>query len=352
MISVNRSAVSKPVCLTDEKGLGAKELVRARNYINGPKVKKAFPFSAYKDGEVKTRLEALFHGKCAYCESFYSQTQPVDVEHYRPKGRVAEAGADHPGYWWLAMEWENLLPSCIDCNRKRGQTLPVMRQGTLLELHDGARFSSSVQFKSGKQDSFPLANGSPYAVTEKDDLALEIRLLLDPTRDNPESHLAFHIDRQNLIGLVYPKPLVATQPPQLPMVHNDPSRISDHANSIGASPAGAVSIQVYGLNRLALVQARTQILRELEFLLTRTEDIEEILVEVSNRRTECENKKARARGRPRSELIEELSFLSRIESRLKQFRDALQNKMRERLDEKAPYAAQARAWVRKYLSER
>jgi hypothetical protein len=219
-----------------------------------------------------------------------------------------------------------------------------------LELYEEARFSSSIQFKSGKQDSFPLAEGSTHAAKEGDDLASEKRLLLDPTQDNPEDHLVFHVDRQNLIGLVYPKPKIADQPPQGAIIDEDPARVADHANAIGASPEGAVSIQIYGLNRLALVQARTQVLRELEFLLTRIEDIEEILVEVSDRTIECEHKRLTAAADRRRELIDELSFLGRIEGRLKQFRDALQNRMRERLDEKAPYAAQARAWVKAYLS--
>ena len=83
----------------------------------------AFEFHAYKADEVKRRLEDLFHGKCAYCESFYAAQAPVDIEHYRPKGAV-EDDPDHPGYWWLAMAWENLLPSCIDCNRRRRQKTP------------------------------------------------------------------------------------------------------------------------------------------------------------------------------------------------------------------------------------
>ncbi|WP_314961798.1 hypothetical protein [Bradyrhizobium cosmicum] len=76
--------------------------------------RKAFPFQAYKAEGVKKRLEELFHGKCAYCESLYASQAPVDVEHYRPKGRVKDEHA-HPGYWWLASEWTNLLPASITC---------------------------------------------------------------------------------------------------------------------------------------------------------------------------------------------------------------------------------------------
>src|SRR6266545_3401433 len=47
-----------------------------------------YNYQAYRLEGVKKALEGLFHGKCAYCESRYTATQPVDVEHYRPKGEV------------------------------------------------------------------------------------------------------------------------------------------------------------------------------------------------------------------------------------------------------------------------
>src|SRR5262245_40081226 len=77
-------------------------------------------------------LLKLFNGKCAYCETDIESNQPGDVEHFRPKGRVVDeefepirinhpkwGEMDHPGYFWLAYEWDNLFPSCIDCNRYR-----------------------------------------------------------------------------------------------------------------------------------------------------------------------------------------------------------------------------------------
>src|SRR5215468_8122036 len=77
-------------------------------------------------------LNRLFRNKCAYCEEKLSG-QPGDVEHFRPKGRVCDAtfrqvfidhprwgrNIAHPGYYWLAYDWDNLLPSCADCNRFR-----------------------------------------------------------------------------------------------------------------------------------------------------------------------------------------------------------------------------------------
>ena len=67
---------------------------------------------------VRRVLEKLFEQKCAYCETKIGVNADWDVEHYRPKGRVTENTA-HPGYYWLAYDWDNLLPSCAFCNQGR-----------------------------------------------------------------------------------------------------------------------------------------------------------------------------------------------------------------------------------------
>ena len=53
---------------------------------------------------VKAALDELFYGKCGYCEFKLIRTDQ-NVDHYRPKGRVAEA-TKHRGYYWLAYEWD------------------------------------------------------------------------------------------------------------------------------------------------------------------------------------------------------------------------------------------------------
>jgi hypothetical protein len=133
----------------------------------------------YKDA-MPCLLE-LFHGKCAYCETVISSNQPGDVEHYRPKGRIRDADgkilrvrlndadSEHPGYWWLAYDWCNLLPSCIDCNRRR--------------WHGDASL--------GKADVFVVRGNR--AVLPQDDISLENPLLLDPSKPgfDPQRHFEF-----------------------------------------------------------------------------------------------------------------------------------------------------------------
>ena len=213
MIRVRRSAVATPPVLAGPCSAGQRESAVAEAFFEvAANRSKRFDFKVYKKKEVKRALAALFGGKCAYCESLYDPVQPPDVEHFRPKAVVAHFGVlRKPGYYWLAAEWSNLLPSCIDCNRQRRHP----------EVDDDADPTIS-----GKANWFPLANEDLRAQFPGEE-AREIRLLIDPCRDRPESHLIFHAD-----GLIE-----------------------------AASPKGAESIGVYGLNRPGLVRGR-QAVRE------------------------------------------------------------------------------------------
>jgi hypothetical protein len=134
--------------------------------------------------KAKPFLLKLFNGKCAYCETVISSNQPGDVEHYRPKGRIrtkdgvvkvkiGDKEMEHPGYWWLAYHWTNLLPSCIDCNRRRRHDDDVM---------------------AGKSDYFEILGSR--AVQPTDPLDAENALLLDPssTAFDPDAHFEFKED--------------------------------------------------------------------------------------------------------------------------------------------------------------
>ena len=257
MRAVDRTSITAPPPLVTADGKGAKELEAVRAYRADPATAaQNFPFAVYKDDAVKAALEKLFHGKCAYCETFYNTQAPVDVEHFRPKGAV-EGAPNHRGYWWLAMIWTNLLPSCIDCNRRRKQATPAATP-SLGALHNAA----TKQINTGKKDAFPVAG--TRAKAEADNLNLEQAYLIDPTRDDPNEFLEYYIDPNHLISLILPR-RAAGAAPALPAL-GDPANVAAAAEAAGVSIRGAISIQVYGLNRLGLVQARTRVLRHLEFL--------------------------------------------------------------------------------------
>lgn len=154
-----------------------------------------------------------FHNKCAYCETLITTNQPGDIDHFRPKGKVTDLNnkpilitgnngkrIQHPGYYWLAFELSNLLPSCIDCNRpSRG---------------------NSNEKLVGKWNKFPVKG--EYAFKPGDE-AKENPLLINPLIDNPENHLEIDV-----LGVLHPK-----------------------------DERGEKSIEVFGLNdRLSLIEER------------------------------------------------------------------------------------------------
>lgn len=131
--------------------------------------------SIYRHPQVVLALEELFHRKCAYCESDLGNST-WDVEHFRPKGRVAER-SDHPGYYWLAYQWTNFFPACELCNQRRKDR----------PLWGDLRFARTA----GKADQFPLADENTRAMGPQSEVGAESRLLLDPCGDNPENHLRY-----------------------------------------------------------------------------------------------------------------------------------------------------------------
>jgi len=132
----------------------------------------------YGSNEVRASLEKLFYEKCAYCESKISATHDWNVEHFRPKGRVAER-SDHPGYYWLTYNWNNLYPACQHCNQRRKDK---PQWGDLRYANTG-----------GKMDQFPLEDEETRAMHPTKKIANEKNLLLDPCKDNTEKCFAFDI---------------------------------------------------------------------------------------------------------------------------------------------------------------
>jgi uncharacterized protein (TIGR02646 family) len=173
VISAVRNAA--PASLDGAGSVGGVERQDAIDFYADPANRdETFDFKAYKGDDVVAALEAMFGQKCAYCESDYGAVAPTDIEHYRPKGAVRSPAGKllKPGYYWLAAEWTNLLPSCIDCNRARG--------------HD----YEGGHAVTGKANDFPLADERTRATAPGTEAA-EQPLLLDPTIDDPDAHLEF-----------------------------------------------------------------------------------------------------------------------------------------------------------------
>jgi uncharacterized protein (TIGR02646 family) len=187
------------------------ELARLKAKLAAGEAITTTDFKAYKTAGVREGLSEGFRFKCAYCESPFGATQPVAIEHYRPKSKVTTDQGDKPGYYWLAAKWQNLLPSCTDCNSQRQHRM------------------AGVMVTIGKGNQFPIANEAKRA-SEIDGERNEGRLLLHPYLDRPERHLEFVGE-----GIVRPR-----------------------LSSGRESSKGVKSIVVYALLRPKLVDARKE----------------------------------------------------------------------------------------------
>ncbi|UZE14147.1 hypothetical protein [Pseudomonas sp. B21-053] len=197
------------------------------NYLDEKKIiKKNFEFKVYKNRALVNALEQIFNGKCAYCESRFAHVTSYDIEHYRPKLKISNEGELplRPGYFWLAGEWSNLLISCPDCNRSRGHAVPGSKQKRTL----------------GKLSQFPLSDETQRVRDHTADIASEepYRLLLDPCKDQPEKYLTFDIN-----GFVRART----------DFNNLPNR------------RGSVSINVFALQRQALVHERLRVITDFQY---------------------------------------------------------------------------------------
>ena len=207
---------------------GVERAKAIEHYGNDATKNTTFKFTAYGKKPVRDALNAAFGFKCAYCETYYGASQPVAIEHYRPKsGYLVDGDMRKPGYYWIAAAWDNLVPSCTDCNSERTQTLS---DGTTRVI--------------GKANQFPISSELKRAVavdTEK----LEGRLLLHPYHDEPDKHLVFIEDG-----------IVTWQRPGKP-----------------PSKKGEASVHVYALLRDGLVRARAAHEKHLKVQMQITEDI-------------------------------------------------------------------------------
>lgn len=144
MIRIERTA--KPAVLTKKQQAWTDSLLQVTT-----DAAKRRAENKYRHPEIKAALVAMFHGKCAYCESRITHIDYGHIEHFRPKSK--------PQFRLLTFEWSNLLLSCAVCN--------------------GSEY---------KWDRFPeTAEGGP---------------LVNPCDDLPEAHFNFVFDPQARLATV------------------------------------------------------------------------------------------------------------------------------------------------------
>ena len=166
MIRLERASL--PPVLSSPRADTARE--RAREFFSrAPKARAQDRFRLdarlLDSVEIKEALWTLTSGKCAYCESPLGPALPLEANHFRPAMAAmnldGELSQDH--YWWLAYEWDNLLPSCAECARMKGSRFPVAEKRAAAPTRGQA-----------------LEEEKPY--------------LLDPGADDAQLHLVFTDD--------------------------------------------------------------------------------------------------------------------------------------------------------------
>ncbi len=176
----------------------------------------SFEMVQYLRKEIMDELVARFHGKCSFCETPLDTSTYPELEHFRPKRgargfseqavKVSEGSYYYDThYWWLALEWTNLLLICPECNRGKANWFPLVDESMRAPIPSTPEEALSV-----------LRNEEP--------------LLLDPCGEtDPDDHLRFEED-----GRVVP-----------------------------LSEKGKATISLLNLNRESLVHARRDVLENL-----------------------------------------------------------------------------------------
>lgn len=126
-------------------------------------------------------LSELSYNKCWYVECLNPGTDD-DIDHFRPKLEIDEEPG-HPGYYWLAFDWQNFRLSCHRANRPRINPL----------THE----------TGGKAAHFPLVGTSTRAFSPDDNLSLEFPGLLDPTDPTDPRFVSFTSNGEAVLSPEY-----------------------------------------------------------------------------------------------------------------------------------------------------
>ncbi|WP_282131240.1 hypothetical protein [Pseudoalteromonas aliena] len=227
----------------------------------------AFDPALFASNTITTHLKKLSNGCCAFCESFLAPTDSGEIGHFRPVQLIDNASIDKhvltstcSPYYALAYKQDNLLYVCKGCN----------------EYH--------------KVGLFPVVGARFPKITIEDEQALLVNPYIDDPRQyirfDPLTGRAYAYDKV-VAFLIATQQLSASEAEQL--IWSQPSMISKHTTSnddnaftswflalpndeqINLS-RGEVSIEIFGLNRPALLLARLAHSQQLQAMYTHIKD--------------------------------------------------------------------------------
>lgn len=124
MIKINKRKKIPDILTTNGSSWKAEllgEIAMYGSYKKLPDKVKKLVNTRYKHDGIKSVLFNRATTKCAFCESFPTETGFLEVEHFYPKTIYPES----------TYEWLNLLPSCKRCNLKKStldtKSLPIVK---------------------------------------------------------------------------------------------------------------------------------------------------------------------------------------------------------------------------------
>ena len=121
--------------------------------------------------------------KCYYCESTSEVVASLQIEHYRPKSAIHDNNRQlipsTSGYYWLGLEWTNLILACSKCNNRGA------KGNIFTTKNENEKTGTSLTFCKTKFDrSISRADKAP--------LLNEIPDLLHPEINNSYRYLKFN----------------------------------------------------------------------------------------------------------------------------------------------------------------
>jgi len=144
MQHIERGAEPVPACLSDERTLRARDLLRqafSGDIDQISQTRFGMHRVAVDAPELQAALERLFIGRCAFCERAVP-TRPYRFRPTEEAGPTSDApekyaGRAHLYYMWLANSWDNIYPICDTCFPLEPSIFPVRgKRCPLPERHE------------------------------------------------------------------------------------------------------------------------------------------------------------------------------------------------------------------------
>ena len=117
-----------------------------RRKTRGTKWTSRHPHRVKVDREINETLQEAFHGKCGYCESIEAET----IDHFWPQ-------VPHSEQVW---EWHNYIWCCDPCQRRKGDSSPMSREGHLMinPREDEPLWLLRIETNTGQLVAIPTSN--------------------------------------------------------------------------------------------------------------------------------------------------------------------------------------------------